>query len=397
VLIQLLKYLSNKENYENCIKYVKETFVPKEAWVILKNLPKFPPFVSGSPWTYTDFYTWFALSNPGNKTLPILQTLCTALDAHATLDIDDSIVQSFVDQQFAEKIIQEAEKVLDNAGGNFTNIQSLIVQYKAQSVKLEKSLTAKPILTHYDYLFGASKAGYDFSLPCLNTLLGPLSSELIIVGARPDGGKTTFLVQEAVHIAKQLPKGKCVLWFNNEEAINKIFRRIVQNALTITSADVEADKISALRQYERTVGKDKIILIDDAHDWQVINNALDTYSPGLIIIDQLYKVKGESTDGLEAEQFRVKCSTAREIAKHVCPVIVSNQLDGTAEGVQYPPMGTLYGSKTGAQGEADAIVLIGRDRANPDKRYLYTPKNKLTGRSSDYYELTLDTETARFI
>ena len=396
MLIQLIKYLSNKDTYERCIKYVKEQFVPREAWLLLKKLPDFPPFVHSTPWTYRDFYTWFALSNPGNKNLAILQTLCTELDTHAVSVIDDTIVQSFTDQLFAEKIISEAEKVLDNSGGNFTNIQSLITQYKGQSKKLEKTLQNAEPLTPYDYLFGATKTGYNFSLPCYNTLFGNLSSELIIVGARPDGGKTTFLVQEAVHIAKQLPKGKCVLWFNNEEAIRKVFKRLVQNALQCDAATVEADKISAMRRYERAIGKEKIVLIDDAHDWSIINSAIEQYDPGLIIIDQLYKVKGDSTDGLEAEQFRVKCATAREIAKHICPVIVSNQLDGTAEDVQYPGMNLLYGSKTGAQGEADAILMIGKSRTAPNKRFIYTPKNKLTGKTNEFFELTLDSEKARF-
>ena len=189
MLNDLIKYLSSKDNYDSCIKYVKEQFVPREAWLLLKKLPSFPPFVQATPWTYSDFYTWFALSNPGNKNLAVLQTLCNSLDSSAGLPIDEGIVQNFLDQQYAEKIIAESEKILDGSGGKFTNINNLITQYKGLSKRLETALLDKPVLTAYDYLFGASKAGYDFSLPCLNTLFGALSSELIIVAARPDGGK----------------------------------------------------------------------------------------------------------------------------------------------------------------------------------------------------------------
>jgi hypothetical protein len=39
-------------------------------------------------------------------------------------------------------------------------------------------------------------------------------------------------------------------------------------------------------------------------------------------------------------------------------------------------MGTMYGSKTGLQGEADLIVTMGRVYADGDIRYLWFTKNK---------------------
>jgi hypothetical protein len=124
---------------------------------------------------------------------------------------------------------------------------------------------------------------------------------------------------------------------------------------------------------------------------------LNKFNPGLIIIDQLYKVQGTigNKNDVEAERFRKLCEWAREIAKHTAPVIASNQLDGMAEGVRYPPMSMLYGSKTGAQGEADAILFIGKTPVDGDKRFLYTPKNKLTG-CSDLFEIELLKDIARF-
>jgi hypothetical protein len=76
-------------------------------------------------------------------------------------------------------------------------------------------------------------------------------------------------------------------------------------------------------------------------------------------------------------------------------VVASNQLDGRAEGMKYPPMDHLYGSKTGAQGEADGILMVGRTPVDGDKRFMYTPKNKLTGNNSQY-EVFLEKEIARY-
>jgi len=64
--------------------------------------------------------------------------------------------------------------------------------------------------------------------------------------------------------------------------------------------------------------------------------------------------------------------------------------------VKYPPMTCLYGSKTGAQGEADAILFLGKTPVDGNKRFVYTPKNKLTG-SNVHYEVLLDGDKARYI
>ena len=239
--------------------------------------------------------------------------------------------------------------------------------------------------------------GYKWRMPCLNEALGELSTQFIIVAARPDGGKTTFFAQEAWYIAKQLPEGKCVLWFNNEEHIREVKKRVISSALKVPKKWIEENPMEAWRKYTRFMGgEDKIVFIDDAHDMRTIDKGIEKYNPGLIIIDQLFKVKDLGSSGeLDAERFRLKCAYAREIAKHTAPVLASNQLDAQAEGVKYPSMDCLYGSKTGAQGEADAILLIGRAISEPDKRFIYTPKNKLTG-SNEKYEVILEKDIARF-
>lgn len=396
MLTALIRFLSSRENYEKYMRFVREESVPKEAWTILQAIPKYWEAHTSTEVNYQDFYTWYALSHPGAKNLGILQALCNAIHTDGTV-LNDSLIQSFIDRSYAEQIISVAEDILDGKSNGLSKYKLLLDKFKSESVKLDKVFQERKVRSGFDMLFEHARAGYDFSLPYLNTLLGTLSSEFIIVGARPDGGKTTFFVQEAVHIARQLPREKCVLWFNNEESVTKVYRRIVQNALGITAAELEKDKITALRKFQRAVGEEKIRLIDDAHEWSIVDEAIEKYSPGLIIIDQLYKVKGDTSDGLEAEVFRQKCATAREIAKHVCPVMVSNQLDGSAEDVKYPPMSCLYGSKTGAQGEADAIIFLGKNRSEPDKRFVYTPKNKLTGKTSEYFEVTLDSDKARYL
>lgn len=395
--IDLIKFFSTKENYDKCFKFVKAETLPDEVKTLLQY---FKVLYSGGVneiESYKDVYVSYAVRNPEYKNLVLLESLCNSLDASKGLPLDESVVQLFIDRIYAEKLAEQATKIADASGGNFTDIEKIIAEYKSKSVRLDKALRELEVEDMITSLTTGTKKGYKWKMPCLNEALGELSTQFIIVAARPDGGKTTFFAQEAWYMAKQLPPGKCVLWFNNEEHIREVKKRVIQSALKVTKKWIEDNPMEAWRKYTRFMGgEDKIVFVDDVHDMKTIEKGIEKYNPGLIIIDQLFKVKDMGSSGdIDAEKFRLKCAYAREIAKHTAPVLASNQLDAQAEGVKYPSMDCLYGSKTGAQGEADAILLIGRAISEPDKRFIYTPKNKLTG-SNEKYEVMLEKDIARY-
>ena len=66
-------------------------------------------------------------------------------------------------------------------------------------------------------------------------------------------------------------------------------------------------------------------------------------------------------------------------------------------------MAQLYGSKTGIQGEADVILMIGCEDNGQDIRYISIPKNKLPGGPRSVpglrhgkFEVNFDHQTGRF-
>ena len=54
-----------------------------------------------------------------------------------------------------------------------------------------------------------------------------------------------------------------------------------------------------------------------------------------------------------------------------------HQARGDANNERYIEMHQLAGSQQAIQGEADAIIMLGRDQETPQARYIYVPKNKL--------------------
>lgn len=241
---------------------------------------------------WSDFYTTFALENPQYKNLELIHTLCDKLESDKD-PVSDDVTQMFTNRTYAETVAEEAIKVAEGRTNSFINIFNTLDDYKRASVKLEKALMeelgSEDML---DSLDAIKTSGMTWYLGCLNKLLGPLNNEFILLASRPDGGKTTLLANECWYLAKQLSEGKQILWFNNEEHIRKVKLRVIQSFLGWTKEDVLADKITAVKKYEDEFGKDRIIFIDDANHINRVEKAIDRYNPGLIIVDQLYKVQG---------------------------------------------------------------------------------------------------------
>jgi replicative DNA helicase len=213
--------------------------------------------------------------------------------------------------------------------------------------------------------------------------LGPIRrGNFVVVGARPDSGKTTFLLNEATYIASQLTEEQCILWLNNEEMGEKIGRRIIESGAGVTTSELRDDPLGSVEKYKKMVGPlSKIkVIYQSVINTREVEHWCKKYKPSVIIFDQLWKITGFEKDAAnDTQRQTLLFAWARSLASQWGPVIVVHQLGGAAEGEKFPPMSDLYGSQTGIQGEADAIILIGRssDPRENDVRFFSLPKNKM--------------------
>ena len=388
-LTELTYFLSIEDNYVNYRKFVTDDF--------LKSCPKLVDFIDFFPVYFkfrgqdeisdwNDFLDVLEMkTSPTERELEQFNILASAVSTYLgrpTLPIKP-ILQEAIDMQTAEKIAQLAIEI--SAGSDKKTMEQI---QKELDTHLEVSVLSRAKRkdtesTDMEEAVAVPKgAGLTWPLQSLNSIIGPFHDEFFIVASRPDGGKTTLLSNIAVHVAQELPDDKKVFWFCNEESIRKIKRRAMTAALQIKDEDIDKDPISCVAKYKSLMG-DRLVFVDNANSVARVQKVLDRNEGqvGLVFIDQLYKVRGNfGKTEVEAERFRQLCEWARDIGKYTAPCIVTNQLDGSAENEKFPTMEKLYGSKTGAQGEADCIMILGKDVSTPDKRYFYTPKNKLTGR-----------------
>jgi replicative DNA helicase len=219
--------------------------------------------------------------------------------------------------------------------------------------------------------------GLRWRLKVLNNSLGSLRrGDFGFVFARVETGKTAFVVSEMTHMARQTDKN--VLYICNEEAGQRLMLRMYMAAFGKTMTDILAQPARYRDAWNNEYGG-RIKLFDTASvNRREVDAIVKDLQPGLVIIDQLDKIRGFSADRYDL-QLKAAYQWGRELAKEYCPVIGVSQASGSGEGKKWLNMDDIDSSKTGKPGEADFIIGIGKDDEMENLRYLSILKNKLSG------------------
>lgn len=253
--------------------------------------------------------------------------------------------------------------------------------------------------------------GLEWRLDCLNQSLGPLrEGDFIILGARPETGKTTFIASEVTHFAPQITSGRPIIWVNNEEKSDKVQLRCIQSCLGMTLLDVLADEPAAMAKYDLKMGamkRDALLITEKDrknNNIRYLSGLFDEMNPALIVFDQLDKVHGYEKELREDLRLGKLYEWARDLADNSIVIAVS-QVNASAAGERWIYPEQLRGSATDKAGEADAIITMGRvlDPTMEKSRFFHVPKNKLFGGTKcvpaykhGYFECTIEEDLARF-
>jgi replicative DNA helicase len=415
----LLQVLANRSNYYKYKEYiVKPHILPSEIQDIAETMEVYySKHISVKDIEWDEFITWYKFSKMSSISKDkhdIYNSIFLSLESHTptTIEIDNTL-EFLLEKDSCIKIADHLIKVSEGDDTkSILDAEGMIEEFKRSS----KAVSSEEMFSTTDFddlLDTTGGEGLEWRLGELNQSLGPLrGGDFINVTSRPDSGKTTMLCSEATHMAAQLPEGKCVFWANNEEAIKKVKMRVIQAALGmkrfevlgLNSLDLQAELSLALNgkfNDRFSFYHNNMMKVSD------IERRLDVCNPGLIIFDQLWKVMGFPEAFSETDKLTKLFGWARYLAdKYECPVINVHQASGDAAGVAYIEAHQMYSSKTGIQGEVDAILGIGRvtdPAVHMNTRFLNISKNKLDGgvhtlpeKRNGKYEVSIEPEIARF-
>ena len=143
----------------------------------------------------------------------------------------------------------------------------------------------------------------------------------------------------------------------------------------------------------------------------MVEHLVEDINPSLVIFDMIdnLEFKGELRSGHDQRTDQIlegQYQWARKLGVRCgFPVLATSQVSAEvemqAETQCWPPMHALKDSKTGKQGAADTIIMIGisSDPMCQNGRYISTPKNKLSSGGNKYIrqEVNIDIERAQYL
>lgn len=244
---------------------------------------------------------------------------------------------------------------------------------------------------------------WKFNIPSLSKRIeGINKGHLIIIGARPNMGKTSFhasLIASSGGFAHQ--GAKCLI-LTNEEAYYRVVQRYISAANAVKWETIEKDTDSYKEKYN--VVKANINFKDSTgNDLGWVEQVVKSEKPDIVVLDMGDKFATKTSDKSDV-YLKDAAIHARNIGKQYgCAIIWMSQLSAEAEGRSYSlNQSMLEGSKTGKAAEADLMILIGKKEAATEDdeqspiRYLIIAKNKLKGGWHGNITVNLDGETSRY-
>ena len=246
------------------------------------------------------------------------------------------------------------------------------------------------------------QAKWKFNISSLQRRIeGVAGGHLVLVGARPNTGKTSFhasIIASEDGFARQ--GAKCIV-LCNEESYDRVGARYLSAASNMSMDEVKGNYALAATRYKPV--HDNIKIKDSTgKDMRWVEAVVKAYQPDILVLDMgdKFASKGSADSHVYLKDAAIH---ARNIAKQYdCAIIWMSQLSADAEGKVYVDQSMMEGSKTGKAAECDLMILIsknpqveGQDEQD-SQRHLNIAKNKLRGGWHGVVHCELDGDRSRY-
>jgi replicative DNA helicase len=405
---ELIRTITSREAYDSFRPLLKDYVTLPEAWIVVEDIGAwFEANPSAGELDWPAFLAWSKV-NQHSVWKPDKWSVYEAIvtTARAIPQPNGAIVERFRELDAAAQIRAKADAAITKGDtGALDEIRPILDAYQVASANPSSSdLVSDDLQVLLDTT--VRSGGVEWRLEDLNVATGPLHrGDLVMIGARPEVGKTTFLCSEITHMVTQLPEGKNALIVNNEERGEKIKLRLVQAALGLTLNEIIGDPQVHSATYRAVLAGRRIDVASrptiSTTDIERLCRKGDYGIVGLNILDKLWGFP--ELEGVERS--RRLAIWARELADKYGVVFALSQADASAEGQRTLDQSQLYGSKTGVQGEADVLLMIGKENMPQfaERRWINVCKNKMPhgprvneAVSHGQFEVAIDALRARY-
>ena len=314
-------------------------------------------------------------------------------DVFRRINKEDAMSQGIAEEVLSKMFQQVVGEEVANIGFDYVNggdhslepLRNLIKNYQDDfmpNLKVDwDDMSIDTLLKANDI-----ECQWKWNIPSLKKRVEGISAgHFVIVGARPNTGKTSFHASTLASPGGFADQGAKCMILCNEEPSHRVGARYLSAATTMSMEEVKGNYALAATRY-KTISENIYIKDSTGKDMAWVEAVVKACSPDVVVLDMgdKFASKGGSDSHIYLKDAAIH---ARNIAKqHNCAIIWMSQLSADAEGKVYVDQSMMEGSKTGKASEADLMLLISRnavkvegaDEQDP-QRHLIIAKNKLKG------------------
>lgn len=229
------------------------------------------------------------------------------------------------------------------------------------------------------------EAQWKFNIPSLSRRVeGVSGGHLIMCGARPNVGKTSFHASLIAGPGGFAAQGANCFVMCNEEASHRVGARYLTAASGMSLEEVKDNPALAASRYDK-VNRNIHIKECTGRDLSWVEQVVKVGRPDIIVLDMGDKFANRSSDKSDV-YLKDAAIYARNIAKqYECAVFWMSQLSADAQNKVNVDMSMMEGSRTGKAAEADLMLLLSRNNIvegmedEDTQRHINIAKNKLSG------------------
>ena len=316
-------------------------------------------------------------------------------------DIAQEVMGNMFQKLVGEEIANLGVKYVNGAENTLEPVRKIIEDYQDDfmpNLKIDwGDISIDTLLEKADI-----QAKWKFNISTLQRRIeGVSGGHLVLIGARPNTGKTSFHASIIASEGGFARQGANCIVLCNEESYDRVGARYLSAASNMSMDEVKGNYALAATRYKPV--HDNIKIKDSTgKDMRWVEAVVKAYQPDILGLDMgdKFASKGSADSHVYLKDAAIH---ARNIAKQYdCVIIWMSQLSADAEGKVYVDQSMMEGSKTGKAAECDLMVLIsknpqveGQDEQDP-QRHLNIAKNKLRGGWHGVIHCELDGDRSRY-
>ena len=270
-------------------------------------------------------------------------------------EIADDVLSKLFQQVVGEEIANLGFNYVNGTESSLEPLRKLLTNYQDDfmpNLKIEwDDISIETLLEANDI-----QSQWKWNIPTLKRRTEGISAgHLVVVGARPNTGKTSFHASAIAAPDGFAQQGAKCMILCNEESYERVGARYLSAATSMSMDEVKTNMAVAALRYD-PISKNVFIKDSTGKDMAWVEAIIKAYEPDIVVLDMGDKFANKTTDKSDV-YLKEAAIHARNIAKqYKCAIIWMSQLSAAAEGLVHPDQSMLEGSRTGKAAEADLMI-----------------------------------------